>query len=217
MNKGTVARTVIVSQSPNNSGNFVCSGAADQVEINAAITYVNAKGGGEVILLEGTYVLAASVLPLSNVTLSGQGVATVLNAGVAAHAIDINNQNYVTIRDLSARTTAGGAAAINAINIQGTSTYITIDSVVIPQSDQDGIAITSADSEVVINQCIISTIDRYGINCDANDCRILENDLTGSGDDGIYLGANSDGCFVADNDIHTWTGEPIDDDGDNTV
>lgn len=218
MNKGSITRTVIVSQSPDNSGNFVCSGAADEVEINAAITYVNARGGGEVILLEGTYVLAGSVLPLSNVTLSGQGAATLLDTGVAAvHAIDINAQTYVKIRDLSVQTTAAGGNAVNAINIQGASSYIMIDSVVIPESDQDGIAITSTVSEVFITQSGVFTPDRYGVNCDGNDCRIRETEFGGSGDDGIFLDANSDGCFVISNHIHTWTNEPIDDDGDNTV
>lgn len=197
---------------------YRCSGAADQVEINAAIVAVNAAGGGEVRLLEGTYVLAASVAPLSNVTLSGTGVATILDAGIAAHAFDLNNVQSIHITHLSCLTTAGGGSAFNPINIRGGCEEIHIEEVNILQSDNDGIAITSADVTVHLYGVEFTNIDNYPINCDGDDCDFIESEISGViGNDGIFLDVNSVGCIVRRNHIHDWTGEPVDDDGDNIV
>ena len=49
-NKGTIGPTVIVSCEPDRSGNFVCDGTADDVQIQEAIDYVNVLGGGLVII-----------------------------------------------------------------------------------------------------------------------------------------------------------------------
>lgn len=57
---------------------YLCDGTDDQVEINAALNALPAHGG-EVVILDGTYNIAAPVsLPKDNVTLRGNGVATVL-------------------------------------------------------------------------------------------------------------------------------------------
>lgn len=73
--------TVVVaaSDSLTLSADYKCSGAIDNVEIQAAIDALPA-GGGKVVLLEGTYVLAAYVTVPSNVTLEGVGEATFIDA-----------------------------------------------------------------------------------------------------------------------------------------
>lgn len=54
--------------------NYYTDGVADEVQINAAITAAaTLPGGGTVRLETGTYVLGASVIPLSNVWLRGAG------------------------------------------------------------------------------------------------------------------------------------------------
>ena len=190
----------------------------DQVIINAAIVWVNALGGGSVFIEQGIYLLTASVLPLTNVFIYGAGPDTVLDGQNLAHAVDINNQDYVMIWNLSIQTTSGGGGLVNAVNIHGGCTFIKLDTVLIVQSDQDGVAITNADSEVWINDTAIRNVDRFGINNDGDNCRFFNNEIAGAvGNDGIFLDANSDGNYVLNNHIHIWTGEPIDDDGDNTV
>lgn len=53
---------------------YVCSGASDDVEINAALTALPATGG-KVLLLDGTFVIATTVfIPAGGVELSGTGV-----------------------------------------------------------------------------------------------------------------------------------------------
>jgi parallel beta-helix repeat protein len=65
---------------------YYVDGTADEVQINAAITAVNALGGGVVYLKQGTYSLAATVDMLSNVSLIGSGFGNT-NLAVAA---DVN-------------------------------------------------------------------------------------------------------------------------------
>ena len=57
---------------------YLCDGTDDQVEINAAIQALP-SGGGEIVILDGTYNIAATIaMNKDNVKLSGNGNATVL-------------------------------------------------------------------------------------------------------------------------------------------
>lgn len=87
-NKGTVPTTVIVSRDPDFSGNYVCDGTADEVEINLAIARVLALGGGEVFIRRGTYTIAASITWTGDdVVLKGEGMASVITT--ADHTIPL--------------------------------------------------------------------------------------------------------------------------------
>jgi hypothetical protein len=62
---------------------YYCTGTDDQLIINAAIEFVSsAYGGGTVQLLEGTFNLSNSIIPLSYIVLSGNGDSTVLKANL---------------------------------------------------------------------------------------------------------------------------------------
>lgn len=57
---------------------YLCDGTDDQVEINAAIQALP-SGGGEIVILDGTYNITATIaMNKDNVKLSGNGNATVL-------------------------------------------------------------------------------------------------------------------------------------------
>lgn len=190
----------------------------NQIIVNAAIVYVNALGGGSVYVEQGDYPLTASVALLQLVYLYGAGPDTVLDGGAAAHALDINGVTNAEVARISFSTTQGGGTAFNPINIHGGSSYIRFENIHIFSSDNDGIAITNADSEIWVLDSVIVNCDNYGLNCDGDDCVFREVDYSGViGNDAIFLGANSDDCYVISNHIHAWTGEPIDDDGDNIV
>ena len=84
------------------SADFICDGTADDVQIQAAITYLAAGGtyglGGTVVLTEGTFNIATNILVKSNVHLKGQGPATILlNNGTPDQLISIATGviNYV--------------------------------------------------------------------------------------------------------------------------
>lgn len=123
VNRGSLSATVTVSVSPDLSGNFVCSGAADQVEINAAIAYVGAIGGGEVKLLQGTFTLTAEVtIDVDYIMLIGCGHGTVLSQGVADEAIRVGQDRvHVIIEHLRIN---GNDIAIAGINLDGASDHI---------------------------------------------------------------------------------------------
>ena len=53
---------------------YVTDGTADDAEINAAITAVNATGGGVVYIKAGTYQIASAVVPKNNVHLRGESM-----------------------------------------------------------------------------------------------------------------------------------------------
>ena len=59
---------------------YLCDGTADDVEINAAIADIWAKGyGGEVVILSGTYKITKPIfVHNSHITLRGNGMSTVL-------------------------------------------------------------------------------------------------------------------------------------------
>ena len=71
LDKGTIAVTAIVSRDPDKSGNFICSGAADQVEIQAAIIYVDSLGGGEIFIQIGVYTITVAIEIMSDITIKG--------------------------------------------------------------------------------------------------------------------------------------------------
>lgn len=101
-NKGTLGFTIVVSRDPDRSGNYVCSGAADQVEINAALVLVNALGGGTVMLLEGQYNLTAIIAVLSYTTLRGNGYGTHIRLGntLNINTVSAVGQDYLSVEFL---------------------------------------------------------------------------------------------------------------------
>jgi len=77
------------------TGDFNCDGVADNVEINAALQAIKARGGGSLELRPGTYNLAGPVRVSSQTTIVGSGLATVLRfQGAKGFNHLIENENY---------------------------------------------------------------------------------------------------------------------------
>ena len=81
LDKGSMPCTVLVSQEPDKSGNFVCNGAADNIEIQAAIFYVEALGSGLIHIKAGiSYYLINSTIEVaggsSGIIIEGEGFGT---------------------------------------------------------------------------------------------------------------------------------------------
>jgi len=112
--KGTVAATAIVSVYPDTSGNFWGDGVADDVEIQAAIDYVNALGGGSVALMTGTFWVNVTIYLRGKVGLVGQGVsATQLRAivGLEANILEwspIVNEYFAYVANMDIHGDASG-------------------------------------------------------------------------------------------------------------
>lgn len=102
---------------------YLCDGTADQVEINAAIQALQAAGG-EVAILDGTYNITAPItINKTNVTLSGNGNATVLKrmwnaASETDGVIAVDTQkNYSHIRSLRIDGTSQSFIGVNCAGI----------------------------------------------------------------------------------------------------
>lgn len=82
------SNTIVVAANDSTSkskygADYICDGIDDNIEIQAAIDYVNGlTTGGSVILMEGTYKITTNILPKSSVDIKGQGVATVLQRDI---------------------------------------------------------------------------------------------------------------------------------------
>lgn len=91
------------TQNQDYSGDIPCSGAADDVEIQAALAYVAALGGGKVILLDGVYSLSAALVDngVNGITLSGMGESTVLRIanGADCNAIELTTVSGWILED----------------------------------------------------------------------------------------------------------------------
>lgn len=86
-------------------------GVADEVQINQAITAVNAAGGGTVQLLAGTFTIAAPIVQQSNVTLLGAGPGCTKVAAVAGYS---NTYKWMVNASGSATTNTAMTLASNA-------------------------------------------------------------------------------------------------------
>lgn len=99
--------------------NYQADGAADEAEINAALTEMAARGGGVVQLTEGTYEIAAPIQLQSKVALRGQGRnATLLRRNGAYAVIRANGSQPSPIDDTAVQNMsiqALDSAAVDAI------------------------------------------------------------------------------------------------------
>lgn len=138
---GTISSPVVKSRSVTATvgltvGDFPVTSYANAVTaINAAVSFVNALGGGEVKLRAGNFVVSSSILLMTGVTLSGEGEATIITtSGTAFNCILADSANGCTVRDLkinaqSMRATAepnGCAVKFTNGSVRGTviDTYI---------------------------------------------------------------------------------------------
>ena len=203
--------TVSVSASTDvHSGDYVCDGTADQVEINAALTYVSGLGGGSVVCLQGAYELAATVNVPANCTLNGVGWSTIFNYDAGGNCITITGDN-AKVRDLKVDIIAGAGAggtrpncvyAASRTNLELFGLWLVGDETVADDGSdirQCGV-VFSAMTDSSILSCVSQDQKRHGVNlaseCDYN--RIAGNNSEGNTRHGIYL-SGSDNNTIAGN------------------
>lgn len=191
--------TVATSDSlqPGNA-DYICDGVADNVQIQAAIDALSAVGG-RVLLLEGTYALAADItLDGEGQVLEGQGNSTILNFGGAAIANAITiTANDVKVANLKAALVAGAGAGGTRPNVIYASSVdrLVLDSLWIvgdtsvaddgSQLRQNGIYLTNSDEDRVVN-CRLEDNDRAGIYIrNSNNGLISDNVIQGNTQQGI--------------------------------
>lgn len=161
---------------------YLCDGTADDVEINAAIQALPSTGG-EIVILDGTYNITATItVNKSNVTLSGNGAATILQREwtqtSSNSVIEISGCTNVTISKIHIRTDSSVTDSSNdtAIRIEQSYRCNIFDNII-----EDG---SSAVYLSGSSNCIVS-------------CNIFQNNYKGVSIN--TLPANSNGNIITGN------------------
>ena len=108
------ANTVTVGASTfTEETSYVCDGANDSVQIQAAIDQMSERGGGAVLLSPGLFNIEAfTTIDLAdNVDLIGSGTSTVLLGPVNSSYINIGSSNNVRMSGFTTRTAIFGSSA----------------------------------------------------------------------------------------------------------
>lgn len=173
------------------NADYICDGVADNVQIQAAIDALDTAGvGGRVILLEGTYNIAASITMAAgdeDLILQGQGWGTVLKA--------VTNLNDEVITCTADRVTLRDFYVESSTNAQATI--------------EDCVEFSSADYFVIERVKISARMDAGDCPLHIKDCdwgKILDNHIIlstgGAGEDGILtIDGGSLYCIVKGNTI----------------
>ncbi|MBA7491644.1 hypothetical protein ES702_02192 [subsurface metagenome] len=193
---------------------FITDGVADDVEIVAALTYVNGLGGGEVRLLEAPYTLADPIaFPGNNLILTGLGRNSFIDGdGLATgeHAIVLSGVTDCIVRDLAIQTEDGGGKVCHCIFIEDGANNFHIGHVTIVDSDSDGIHVEGTSILYGhIHLCHIEDADDYGIqvNMDGGNfiyrLHIIDCDITGAGNAGLAFQTSAGNwyCLIEGNDL----------------
>ena len=194
----------------------VCSGADDDVDIQAAIDNLPA-GGGKVLLSEGTFVIAASIVPVDGLTLEGQGEATVLFAASGLDDDVIGTPASGTLNDAKFRHFKVDGNRDNTASGHGIYLYAprwcVIEYVTVETCDDDGIHIAGAASPNQgwynwIHHNHVALCDGRGISISGTEFNWIENNIvrfiTGAG---IYADVSND--QIKDNILDSITGDSI--------
>lgn len=181
-----VAATLVVAASDSlhlERADYICDGVADEVEINLALAAMAAVNGGEVELLDGTFVLAAPIdFPGDKLDLAGQGAATLIDGDALLtnnHAIQIIGRiGSCTVKNMRIQTNGGGGLNCHCVFISDGSNGVHLEELHIPDSDANAIHIEGTTlQDIHINCCHMHDIDGDGIHVemDANNhCYRLE-------------------------------------------
>ena len=173
---------------------YLCDGTDDQEEINAAIQALP-TGGGEVVILDGTYHITGRVnINKSDVTLTGNGKNTILKQsaadGAATHIIDITYDNN-TIRRL---VLDGNREAYSSNQTAQQDAYAACIHITNHQSSSFDI------NHTVITECMCINAIGYGIyGANAKYTNIKNNIIQNSGARGIELQSRSNHSVISGN------------------
>ncbi len=89
------------------NADYICDGTADDVQIQAAIDYVNGFGGGTVFIKRGTYNCSSQIECCDNLTLIGEGYESEIKASTKDHQVFVSvpegsptRMTNITLKDI---------------------------------------------------------------------------------------------------------------------
>ena len=145
---------------------YLCDGTSDQTEINAAIAALP-SGGGEVLLLDGTYNISSSItVNKANVSLRGCGAATVIARkfnGTSANGVISCSAANCTISHLAIDGNKGSYTNENNRGVYATTSAanFTIEDLFV-QNSRDGIYVGGMTGGRITG-CRIKNSGAYGV------------------------------------------------------
>ncbi len=173
---------------------YLCDGADDQVEINAAIQALPA-GGGEVVVLDGTYNITANIeVNKANTKLSGNGTATVLKAMASSIKIINITVNYCAVTFLMCDGNKTSYSNNYGIYLSGDNNTVTGNTC----NNNYGIYITSGDNNTVTGNTCNNSDNGITISTSSNNT-ITENTCNNSKTNGIYNSGGSNNTITGNN------------------
>lgn len=175
---------------------YLCDGTADDVEINAAIQALPSTGG-EIVILDGTYNITATIaMNKDNTKLSGNGAATILkrmwNSSTREGVISINATNgRCCVENLQID---GNSATYSSINNEGiyltesSSNTITGNTC---NNNQSGIRLNEGCEYNIVTGNTCNNNASSGISL-SNSCKfnVVMGNICTSNSDGISVNAN---------------------------
>ena len=170
---------------------YLCDGTSDQTEINAAIAALP-SGGGEVLLLDGTYNISSAItMGKANVSLLGCGPATVLTRkfnGASANGVIGCSAANCTISHLTIDGNKGSFTNENNRGVYASQSAadIAVEDVVV-QNSRDGIYVGGMTGGRITG-CHIKNSGAYGVyvyNAEAID--ISHNHIDAAGETAVLI------------------------------
>ena len=175
---------------------YLCDGTADEVEIKAAISALP-SGGGEILLLDGTYNISSSItISKANVVLRGSGPSTVLKRMfnlTSSNGVVACSASNCCIRNMNVDGNKVDYSSDDnrAIYASQSAAYIEIEDV-ITKNSHIGIALTGMTGARVSN-CIVKTTSSQGFYISSVSSAVLDkNIVSGNGGTGITIENTTD-------------------------
>lgn len=186
---GGTTYTVAASNSPavlKARADYICDGTADESEINTALAL------GNVILVEGTYNIAATIAVPDNTWLRGSGDGTILAVTTGIGVITDGGTTGIRISDL--KITGNGAASQRGIYMtsvgSGTGptavTGCVIENIYITGTDLAGVELELCANSIV-NNIRTTDIDFDGIVIDRSSVVAVSNGVHNGNFAGIFI------------------------------
>jgi hypothetical protein len=205
---------------------YLCDGDADEIEINAAITAVNAAGGGIVLLSPGTFTVDDSVTLLQNVELVGSGknatVITVANGVATGFSIVYGlSAGDCAVKNLGVDGNAGGiTGAVAHVGIDlDTCLRARIEDVYVQDMKTtgatNGIGIRMEGVGQSLRRAFVYSCELHGVLIDTGGTNSTVDDvlINGAGADGVHV--DGAGCTLQNVRVTLSTLIGIDIDGAN--
>ena len=185
---------VVAASDSADIANFYCDGTSDEEEINAAIDYLAALGGGTVQLTIGTFYIDGKIVMKSNVQLVGHGHNTIIERNCNTYGIDAvggagTELTGIVLRDFKITRNAADTNLFSLVHFSYVNNS-TIEHLLVENAAYHGIRVVLSDNNKIINCIIDTTIDQDGLYLTGTNNIVTANVVGGADDIGIHILGN---------------------------